>query len=735
LKSKSILALFSITILAIVLFSGVTPVSTLDPPVPDLNNGPYVDNIVYKVIANQDQRILALQNGDIEMDCSFLDPVHLPTLQADPDIDIFSAIRNGYGHITINCRDAPLNESVLRRAFAFAFDKTAVTVDIMDGFSQEHDSLVPYPNGWCVEDEFTYHYYTDQSAIGNALLDATGSMFAINTSTGYREYKGTPFDIQIEYASSSVEIAGGVSQIGVDALRRLHINAAIRAADFNEYISRLDSHGDYDMVFFATNFYSNDVDWLAYEYWSDYADTEYQNPTNFVNSTYDDCRDQLLYGTTYDAVFNASRNMQEILQYNVPRLVVYENTYFQAYRNDQFTGHVEDLGRYISGPWTMRKIHKIDGTFGGTVSIAISEEPDSFNIFVTNSAYSATILSELWPSLYNFGPDLNPWPDLAESMLIETHSDNAAVPDGHMRFTIDIIQNATWTDGTPLTAGDVAFSFVYAFESAPYGNPAGTDLGGLAAAYAPTPYTAVIEFNTESYWHFSNFAYDTIIPEHIFNDDTGIGYQGWNTWNPVFDPAEPNVNCGPFIFTDYEAGEFYEISKNPNFYYFDSDVTTTSTTTTTTTSTTTTNPAPVVNMAIGTNYVEGTSGNTIYWNLYDDNPFLYMIFLNGVLNDTGTWDGNDIYKNVDGHIVGLYNYTLILTDMSGNFVVSTVFVDVLSAATDTTSTTTSSTTTSTTTTGTNITGEIPLGTITIIITIGSITVIFVAIILIVKSKS
>ncbi|TFH02438.1 MAG: hypothetical protein E4H14_17645, partial [Candidatus Thorarchaeota archaeon] len=415
MKVKPLLAVFSITIIAVVLFSGITPVSTLRDIEPNLNTGPYVDKIVYKVIANQDQRILALQAGEIEMDCSIFDPVHLPALAADPDIDIFSALRNGYGHITINCRDAPLNESVLRRAFAFAFDKTAVTVDIMDGFSQEHDSLVPYCNGWCVEDQFAYHYYTNQTAIGNALLDAT-HIFDVNPSTGFREYKGAPFDIQIEYAASSPQIAGGISQIGVDALRNLHIDAETRAADFNEYISRLDSHGDYDMVFYAVNFYSNDVDWLAYEYWSEYADVVYQNPTNFANSTYDSYRNDLLYGTTYQEVYEAAAEMQKILQYNVPRLVVYENTYLQGYRNDQFTGHVEDLGRYITGPWTMRKIHKLDGTFGGTVPIAISEEPDSFNIFVTNSAYSSTILSELWPSLFKYGPDLSPWPDLAESM-------------------------------------------------------------------------------------------------------------------------------------------------------------------------------------------------------------------------------------------------------------------------------------------------------------------------------
>jgi ABC-type transport system substrate-binding protein len=569
-RNKRILAF---TLVAAFVFMAVSPaIVTVDAEfASDLNVGPYVDKFVYKVIANQDQRILALQAGEIEFDNSFFDPVHLPTLDADPDISIFSALRNGYGHITINCRDYPLNISGFRRAFAYAYDKTRVTVEIMDGFSQEQDSLVPYPNGWCIEDDMPYHYYTAQVAEGNAILDALGfdRDFVTYPVEGWRTAPdGSQFNVVIEYASSSPEIAGGTAQIGVDALIDLHVNAETRASDFNEYISRLDSHGDYDMVFYALNFGSNDVDWLAYEYWSEYADVPYQNPTNYRNATYDSWRDQLLYSTTYEDVYEAAENMQLILQETVPRLVVYENTYMQGYRNDVYEGHVPDLGSYISGPWTFRKIHKIDGTPGGTVPLAISQEPDSFNIFVTNSAYSIAIIEELWPSLYKFSPDLTPWPELAENLITETNAENPDVPAGHTRFTIDIIQNATWNDGTPLTAEDVAFTYTYFFESGPYGNPAATSLVDLVAAYAPTPFRAVLEFGTESYWHFSNFAYSWIIPKHIFNDVDGIGYAGWNTWNPVFDPAEPHVNAGPFIFTDYEAGEFYEISANEDYFYY-----------------------------------------------------------------------------------------------------------------------------------------------------------------------
>ena len=450
---------------------------------------------------------------------------------------------------------------------------------MFDGFSFEHDSMVPQPNRWSAEDQFDYHYYSAQSDIGNQILDDLG--FTIDGVTGYRNAPdGTPFEIVIEHGSPG-PYGISVPDIAVEALHSLHIDAHRQPADFNEYISRIDRHGDYDMVFYAVNFYDNDIDWLAYEYWSGYADTPYQNPTNFRNATYDSWRDQLLYGPTYEEVFEAGAEMQKILHYNVPRLVVYENIYLQAYRNDQFTGHVEDLGNHISGPWTMRNIHKLDGAFGGSVPVAIGQEPDSFNIYVTKWAYARAIVSELWPSLYKYNPDQNPWPDLAESIITETHSDNPAVPDGHTRFTIDIIRNATWSDGEPVTAEDVAFTYVYQIESDAYGNPAGTDLGDLVAAYAPTPYRVVLEFGTESYWHLSDFAFDYIIPYHIFNNSGGIGYAGWNTWNPVFDPAEPHVTCGPYIFSDCEAGEYYTIERNPLFHYAPNyDNTATNTTTT-----------------------------------------------------------------------------------------------------------------------------------------------------------
>jgi peptide/nickel transport system substrate-binding protein len=234
-------------------------------------------------------------------------------------------------------------------------------------------------------------------------------------------------------------------------------------------------------------------------------------------------------------------------------------------------------------------MHFINSSVGGRVRVGISQALCSFNIFSLYSAYCHNeVFENIWPSLFKIGPDITPVPDIATNLLIETHSDNPNVPDGHTRFTVDIVENATWSDGTPLTADDIAFTYVYAKESAPYGYPAGKLASDMVAVYAPTLSTAVVEYTTESYWHLNNFAFRYIIPVHIFNNSGGIGYEGWETWNPVFDTEEPHVTCGPFIFSDYVDDNFYRMIRNPQFHYAVSPPSTTTTTSTITTNQTTT---------------------------------------------------------------------------------------------------------------------------------------------------
>ncbi|RLI57844.1 MAG: hypothetical protein DRP09_02040 [Candidatus Thorarchaeota archaeon] len=352
-------------------------------------------------------------------------------------------------------------------------------------------------------------------------------------------------------------------------------------------------------------------------------------------------------------MYDAASQMQQILHENVPKLVVYENMYLQAYRTDKFTGFVQDYVQGISGQWSNRKVHpKVGDIMAGNLTTAIPTDVDTFNHFSANNIASTRILDNLYSSLYRHGPDSTSTPvnDLATNVLVETHEDNFSIPSGHTRHTFSIVHNAFWTDGTPLTAQDVANTFIYLKESAAYGNPAGTGIANLVSATAKDLYTVVVELDTQSYWDFAHLAYAKIIPYHIYS---GIAYSSWNNLT--------RMRCGPFVLTD-SSSPTHVISRYALHHHK------------------AVNPAPVIAEVNDISYEAGTTGHEIVWQVSDDNPLLYTVFRNWTVIDTGVWNTTEIRVNIDGLAVGTYNFTLFLFDSSLNVANDTVWVTVTPAA-------------------------------------------------------
>ena len=639
MNNRLSIAIANLILLNVFLFSSISPGFAALQDSEDLSIGPYIDEIEYQVIPNQDYRILELQSGEIDI---IADPLENIYMNADPDIDIFEYDKNGYTQISINCRDDednPLAEARLRRAFAYAYDKERALSYAIYGNADLHDSVVPNTSEWCIENQFEWNYYDDRSDFGNAILDSAG--YAIDSGTGWRN---TPdeesIEIEIYYPATS-NMARVVAAIGVEALNALHIAAEAVPLVYTEYIIRMDYVGDYDMIVHSATFPDTEVQWLAYDFWSEYVSNSELNPTHFTNNTYDSWREQLLYGTSYEEVYEAAAEMQKILHYNVPILVIFEENEYQAYRKDVLTGYQEDFIRHIDGPWTMRKIQTIGSTYGGTVIVGLSLDIITFNIFQTFEIETLNIIDNLYSSLFRRGPDQVPIEDLALNCKTETHSDNSVVPDGHTRFTLDIIQNATWSDGVPLTADDIIFTYNYLLESTEYGNYLTMTLSNLMAAYTPIPYRVVLEFNTESYWHFNDFAFVKIIPKHIFNDVDGIGYENWNKWNPVFNPKAPHVTCGPFLL-ESATYENCTLIKNP-FYHW--------------------NPYTAENFILpleDITIIEGTIGNTIVWESTYGLNGSYTVFKDNETYSKGQWLTPRLTTNIDNLSNGVYEFGLDL---------------------------------------------------------------------------
>jgi parallel beta-helix repeat protein len=99
-------------------------------------------------------------------------------------------------------------------------------------------------------------------------------------------------------------------------------------------------------------------------------------------------------------------------------------------------------------------------------------------------------------------------------------------------------------------------------------------------------------------------------------------------------------------------------------------------------------------------YDEGDTGNSILWTISDLNPFLYKVYLDGELIESGAWTElvHTIEASADGLPPGTHIFRLELSDLAGNNASDEVTVTVNPRTPETTTETTSSGITETTST-------------------------------------
>ncbi|MFW9981525.1 MAG: ABC transporter substrate-binding protein [Candidatus Thorarchaeota archaeon] len=654
--SKSAIRVVMVCFFVIILFSSTITINAVFEDSENPCSGSYMDKVVYTVDTNEASRILALQAGTFDALLDPIDPTHLSVLEADPDIGIYSIPENGYGRLAINCRKYPLNISAFRRAIAYAIDKTRIVSEARNNHAIGHDSVFPLRSNWCIEDDLPYDYYANQSDFGNQILDNLG--FVVDPGTNMRQMpNGTFFSLTI------LSWDHPATMIVADALASLHIPTLTEMGTMwiHSFYPK-DYDPNYDLAIHDWSFFEDDPDSILSDYLSQFADVSYINQYGYENDSFDTLFDQFHSATTYEQVFETTSAMQKHLQENVPSIILYEDIDYQAYRISELTGHVEDEFWGILGPWTNLKVHTRSGSpFGGIYNIATGLEPSTYNFLSSNNYVSKAVSENLQSSLFKMGPDNVAYPDLVKEILIENHASNPSVPEGQTWITVDIKDNAVWSDGELLTAEDIAFTFMYINETRAYGNS--HSYYGWPNDYMSSQvlssYKARMVLSTESFYNIQQLLHEKIIPEHIYNEETGLGYAEWS-----YSAAVPT--CGPFSVSDFDNPEILTELSRAMDYHWASGL------------------APRILSVNDVTYIQGTTGNQIVWEVTDEDGdhSNYTIIYDGFIGTTEDWNGSNIVHNVDGLNVGSYNFTMILRDIAGHAVTSTVWVTVTSGLPD-----------------------------------------------------
>lgn len=86
---------------------------------------------------------------------------------------------------------------------------------------------------------------------------------------------------------------------------------------------------------------------------------------------------------------------------------------------------------------------------------------------------------------------------------------------------------------------------------------------------------------------------------------------------------------------------------------------------------------PVINNPDDRTIALGSNGNILSWEVLDNNPDYFIVYRNNLLLLDGNWNSDELITiSLDNLIAGTYNFTIIVYDISRNWVTDTVIVNV-----------------------------------------------------------
>ncbi len=184
-----------------------------------------------------------------------------------------------------------------------------------------------------------------------------------------------------------------------------------------------------------------------------------------------------------------------------------------------------------------------------TFTYAISSDPSSLNPINVSDRWGLTVANMIYSPLVRVNADGSTTNELAES--VEPAKDGLSV-------TVKLRSDIKWSDGEPLTADDVVFTYEQKVKKE-NGNADSLWVGDKPIRFEKVDtHTVKFILPSVSSAALNNIATETyIIPKHIFKDVKDFSVS-------ELDP-DP-VGTGPYKLTKYKRGEYLSFEANDSYY-------------------------------------------------------------------------------------------------------------------------------------------------------------------------
>ena len=200
------------------------------------------------------------------------------------------------------------------------------------------------------------------------------------------------------------------------------------------------------------------------------------------------------------------------------------------------------------------------GKYGGElISSTIGEGPKTFNPFTSKDSTSSSMAGLMFDGLFTTDPK--------NGRVIPKLAKSYETKDG-MTYIVKLRHGAIWSDGFPITADDVVFTWKDII-LAGLGNTSIRDMviidGKLPQVYKVDDYTVKFVVS-KPFSPFLRLLSTQIAPKHIFAPVVKQGQKAFDSFYYTNTNPSDFVTSGPFKLKEYKAAQRVVFVRNPDYY-------------------------------------------------------------------------------------------------------------------------------------------------------------------------
>jgi len=195
------------------------------------------------------------------------------------------------------------------------------------------------------------------------------------------------------------------------------------------------------------------------------------------------------------------------------------------------------------------------GAQGKSLIISWTQEPDSLNPMYTTMTFSGYTYQLYLAGAWAYDEAYNPIPVLVEAL---PSTENGGISADGTVFTLKLKEGLLWSDGDPLDSAD--FVFTYEMKMSDANTPlTRAPYDRVASVEAPDPLTVVVRFDAPYAPWLGLFTY--VLPQHVL----GPVFEAEGTLDNAAFNRNPTVASGPYVFEEWNVGNFMRFKANPNY--------------------------------------------------------------------------------------------------------------------------------------------------------------------------